>query len=191
MRTSACVIALCLLTGPALADRQVSGRLDVLPFGEIRTKEADMGAIDVGTETGFGIGGSIEFPLARQFSLGFSPRYLFKVKGEPHREGGSQLDLAVRAKFHFPVNPRTKLFAFLSPGYSMVSVPDGSVFAGLDPAGLILGIGGGAEFMISRRAFLTLELGYTWGFQSDSEAGAKYTYATSLAHLGLGIGSRF
>ena len=191
MRTSACVIALLLLSGPALADRQVSGRLDLIPFGEIRTKEADMGQIEVGADTGFGIGGSIEFPLARQFSLGFSPRYLFKVKGEPHRDAGSQLDLAVRAKFHFPVNPRAKLFGFLSPGYSMVGVPDSSVFGGLDPGGLILGIGGGADIMVGRRVFITLELGYTWGFQSASEAGEKYTYATNLAHLGLGIGSRF
>ncbi|MEJ7597093.1 MAG: outer membrane beta-barrel protein [Kofleriaceae bacterium] len=185
------MIALLLLSGPAVADRQVSGRLDLVPFGTLRTKEADMQTIKVDTDTAIGIGASIEFPIARQFSIGFSPRYLFKVKGETFRDSGSQLDLAVRAKFEFPVNPRTKLFAFLSPGYSLARVPDGSVFAGLDPAGLILGIGGGADIMISRRAFITLELGYTWGFQGASEDGFKYTYATNLAHLGLGIGSRF
>ena len=180
-----------LVSSTAAADRQFSGRLDILPFGEIRTKEAEMNALKVDIDTGYGIGGAIDFDIARNVSLGFAPRYLFKVKGEPHRASSKELDLAARLKAHFPASPRATLFGYLSPGYSMVYVPNGSIFSGLDPSGLIVGIGGGADLMITPKAFITLELGYTWGFQSDSEAGFKYTYATNLMHLGLGLGSRF
>jgi hypothetical protein len=190
MRTS-WALAILLLSSTASADRQFSGRLDLVPFGEIRTKEGEINDLTVDTDLGYGIGGSIEFPITPRFSLGFSPRYLFKVQGEPHRSASKELDLAARAKVLFPVSPRATLFGFLSPGYSMVFVPSGSIFSGLDPAGLILGFGGGADIMFTPKAFFTLELGYTFGFQSDSEGGAKYTYATRLFHLGLGIGSRF
>ena len=191
MRTS-WTLALLLLSSTAVADRrQFSGRFDLIPAGEIRSQEADLAENSVDTDMGYGIGGTIEFPIARRFSLGFAPRYLFHVNGEPHRNAGSQLDLAARAKARFPINPRTTLFGYLAPGYSMVGVPDGSIFKGLDPAGLILGIGGGGDFMISPSTFITIELGYTWGFQSDSEDGFKYTYATNLLHLGFGIGAQF
>ena len=125
-------------------------------------------------------------------SIGFAPRYLWHIKGEPYRDSGSQLDLAARFKFLFPASPRAELFGFLSPGYSMIFIPEGtSVFSGLDPAGLILGLGGGANIMVSPTLFVTLEAGYTWGWQSDSEAGFKYTVATDLFHLGFGLGTRF
>ncbi|HEY5935828.1 MAG TPA: outer membrane beta-barrel protein [Kofleriaceae bacterium] len=191
MRTSASAFAILLLSSTAAADAQFSGRLDLVPFGEIHTKEGDINDITVDTEFGYGIGGVIEFGVARNVMIGFAPRYLFHVKGEPHRDGGSQLDLAARLKAHFPVSPRASLFGFLSPGYSKVYLPDGSIFAGLDPGGLILGLGGGADIMMTPTVYLTIELGYTFGFQSDSEGGAKYTYATSLMHLGFGVGKRF
>ncbi len=170
----------------------VSGRFDISPFGELRTKEAEMTGVTVDTETAYALGGSIDFQVARNISLGFSPRYFWRIKGEPYRDSGSQLDLSARIKAFFPASPRAELFGFLAPGYSMIFIPeDTSIFSGLDPSGLILGIGGGANIMVSQKAFITLELGYTWGFQSDSEAGFKYVIATNLFHLGLGLGTRF
>jgi len=192
MRTTACALGLLLLlSGVAVADRQVSGRIDFSPLGTLHTAEGDLNDMRQDTDTAYGIAAAVEFGIAQNFSIGFAPRYLFHVKGETHRDAGKELDLGLRLKGRHALSPKTTLFGMVTPGYSIIYVPNTSIFSGLDPAGLILGIGGGVDFMVSPSVFLTIELGYTFGFQDESEGGVNYQYETDLLHLGFGLGTKF
>jgi hypothetical protein len=167
---------------------RLSGRFDLLPSGEIRIA-AQGNSLENDTETALGLGASLEFAVAPNISIGFAPRMLFNIKGDGGSDSAKQLDLAARGKAHFPVSPRAELFGFISPGYSMLFLPDDG--EDLSPKGLIIGIGGGADIMIGPTSFITLELGHTWGFQGGTEQGIKYTLATNFLHLGFGFGSKF
>jgi hypothetical protein len=172
----------------AQGQAQLSGRFDLLPSGEIRVA-AQGDSLKNDTETAIGLGASLEFSVAPNVSIGFAPRILFNIKGDGGSDSAQQLDLAARAKAHFPVSPKAELFGFISPGYSMILLPDNT--ADLSPRGLVVGIGGGADIMIGPASFITIELGHTWGFQGGTERGIKYTLATNFLHFGFGLGSKF
>jgi hypothetical protein len=84
------------------------------------------------------------------------------------------------------VAPKLDLFGFVSPGYSILSLPDSA--DELDsPTGLVLGFGGGAKYAVTPTLSVVGELGYQLGFQGTSVEGQDIDLKTDLLHIGVGI----
>ena len=78
-----------------------------------------------------------------------------------------------------PVAEKMQVYGYLSPGYSIVSPPQGD-----SPKGFVIGAHAGGMMDITPSAFVNAELGYQMGFQSVSGADFK----TSFFQIGLGAG---
>jgi len=185
-------LALCP-TAHADGVRAAAG-VEVLPSGSIDTEwQGINGSAD--TDSAFAINAVIDTDLHPNFAIGFAPHVIFGVKGEnDNGDGSTELDLMVRGTGQFPVTPRVRVYGYIAPGYSIVFLAD-KPDAVDNPAGFVLGFGGGAAFRFGRKAFVTGELGYQIGYQGTTlhafGLSTDVDAATSYFHLGAGIGTNF
>ena len=171
----------------------VAAELQFLPSGEIH---GDVGPFEgtSDTETAFAVAAIADYVVTPNISVGLAPRFLFNIKGEDGDDSGTQIDLPVRLTGRFPVGRKAAVFAYLAPGYSIIFPPDWP--EQLDnPAGFVLGGGGGGAFQISRNLAVVGEIGYTKGYQGGTETNStplgditvEWELDTSFFHLGVGI----
>jgi hypothetical protein len=175
--------------GTAAAPKLTAGaQIDLLPVGTLTLDEADEG-----TAFAYGIGASIDYAITPMISIGFAPRYIANVitdNAQDDADAAAELDLRLRVKAQFPVAPALNAYGFLAPGYSIIMLPDD--FEGVDdPAGLVVGFGGGVTYDVAPSFFVNGELGYQIGFQSTSFAGNDVDFTSDYLHIGLGAGTRF
>lgn len=134
----------------------------------------------------FGFMPFLDFLLTPNFFIGLSPTYTLNVKAEGWDDAGTKLDLALRLGGGAPVSDRLDLYGYLTPGYSIVDVPNVENNA----TGFVLGLHAGVMYSLSQAVFLNGELGYQVGFQEVSIAGQSVDGKTSYLQIGLGGGLR-
>lgn len=191
------LIALAVLLTPAAAsaDSIVGAQLQVVPGGEIDTEAFGLnGSADL--ETAFGVALLGEYVVHRYVTVGLAPRVVFGLKfDEDNDDSSTQLDIPVRVTGRLPIG-KLAIHGFVSPGYSIIFVPDPSEDIDLDnPAGFIIGFGAGVAYQLGNDLALSAELGYTAGSQSvelETPFGDETVdVATSLPHIAIGVHTVF
>lgn len=180
-----------VLAAPAVASAgglTGAAQVQLLPVGTLAFEAGGMDDSE-STEVAFAIGGQIDYWVNENISVGFAPRYILNIKPDGAEDTATQLDLGARVQYNAPVNPQTKAFGFVSPGYSMLMLPDAA--GDISPKGFILGFGGGVRYGMNDKMFVQGEAGYTLGFQGGTEQDIDYTFKTNFLHIGVGIGSAF
>lgn len=174
--------------------------LSMLPLGSLSLGgTSPVGAFQGGGDAAAAMAVSpfFEYSLSPYVSVGVSPQVVFNVKGSGDSSAATEYDLRARVTFWKGVSPRLVAFARLSPGYSIIALPDAwtSTFAGASlgmDKGWLLGASAGVEYLVSPAAFLVLEGGYQAGFQGAvvTSQGARYELdlATRYPHVSLGFG---
>jgi hypothetical protein len=183
-------IALSGSLGSARAERlRVGGSFSVLPVGEIEASVGNQSA-SADTEMAAALGGVIEYQVGPNFAIGFTPRFIFRIKPEDAEESAEELDLLLRLIGNVPVGVNVELYGFAAPGYSVLYLPDvvGDVD---DPAGFLFGLGGGVALDVNPQFRLAAELGYQFGGQEVEVAGQTLDVSTRFLHLGLVAMARF
>jgi hypothetical protein len=186
------LVGLFFLAAPlasARAERvRLGGTVSLLPIGQAQVEAGEVSESE-DTATAVGLGAVVEVQLLTNLAVGFAPRLILNVKGEEATESAKELDLAVRLIGNVPVGEMVQLYGFAAPGYSIIYVPD--LPDGIsNPAGLILGFGGGVGFDINPRFRLAAELGYQPGEQQISEEGETVDLNISYLHLGVSAMAR-
>ncbi len=189
-----CPLLTLLLAAPAglaRADQvRVGGTVSILPVGQLHASAEGVGSDSVDAATAVGLGGLVEVPLTNNLAVGLAPRLLLNVKGEDGDESARELDLAVRLIGSVPVGGVTELYGFLAPAYSILFIPDWPDGVA-DPAGLALGLGGGASFDLSPQFRLGGEIGYQLGWQQVTEQSDAIELETDFLHIGVTAMARF
>jgi hypothetical protein len=171
--------------GPEGGNEKTIGRLGVMfslmPAGTISGSNTS-------TDANFALAVAPFFDMvvSPYFSVGVSPQAILRVKGDGDAgESAKQFDLRARLTGGAPLSPRVGVFARVSPGYSIVSLPSPppSIAAATNPKGLVVDAAVGTEVALLPNLFLTVDLGYQAGFQSSSDGDLH----TSYLHLGAGL----
>jgi hypothetical protein len=160
---------------------------ELLPTGNISTSEAAT-TVSADTTVTNAVAPFIDFLLGSpNFSLGFSPQFIFGVKGSGAASSATEYDLRARLTARYPVSSGGAMYTRLSPGYSIVSVPD--LPSGVsNPAGFAVDITVGGEIPVVPQVSVVVELGYQLGFQGTTDTnGADVDYHTRFLHLGAGF----
>ncbi len=175
-------------TEPTPPDVQLGLLFELLPTGTISASEIGYATATSDTAVAFAVAPSIDFPLASPYvALGFSPQFVFGVKGTSAASSATEYDLRARLTGRYPVSDGGAIYARVSPGYSIISVP-GLAPGVSNPAGFLLDLAAGAEIVVNPKVSVTLELGYQIGFQSTSDpSGAEVSLETRYLHLGVGF----
>jgi len=164
----------------------VGAQLELLPLGTFHLATSQFSQ-DQSAEVAYGISGSFDYAVHPNISIGFAPRLALNVIPTDTTDGhpAKQLDLRARVKAHTKVAPGVEAYGFLAPGYSML-------FSEGDTAsGLAIALGAGATYDLSPTTYLSGEIGYQFGFQSDTVAGQNMDVHARYLHLGFGAGARF
>jgi uncharacterized protein YgiM (DUF1202 family) len=162
------------------------GRLSAGPTGNASSTDA---------ASAVAVAPFLDVPLAPYVSLGFSPQFIFGVKGSSASDSATEYDLRARLTGRYPVSPSARTYLRFSPGYSLISLPGSSSSGGgSDPTGLSLDFAIGAEVELLPKLVLVVDLGYQLGFQSSTVSdatsisdGTKVDFHTSYLHLGAGL----
>jgi hypothetical protein len=170
---------------------RVGVQLELVPTGSLTIKS---GPIDESHSAAFayGVGGTFDYDVTPNISVGLAPRIIFNVIDKDAPSGADadkELDLRARFTAHFPVAPKLNVYGFAAPGYSIILLPSDA--RSDDPAGFVLGLGGGASFDVAPNLYVAGELGYQLGFQSVSYMGQSADVTTDLLSISLGAGARF
>lgn len=177
---------------PKLMSAQV--QLELLPVGSAKTS-AQGQSNNLDTAVAYGISASLNRDLSKSVRIGLTPRLIFNVisdDADDNAEADTELDLRASITAHFPLAPRAKVYASLTPGFSIV-IPDAN---GVDSAtGFALGAAVGGTYDLSPTRFVNAELGYQRAFTSTSvmSFGQEVDFDLDLSymHVGLGAGTRF
>jgi hypothetical protein len=175
----------------------VSAQVDLMPVGSIDVKFGELEE-SVDTDFAYGLGVNVLYRVSPMLSFGLAPRYILNVKGSDSEddvddEAAKELDLRARVQVELPVAPQLSVFGHVSPGYSIVFVPDSG---DEDFKGLVVAFGAGATYDLAPNLYLTGDVSYQLGFHEVDIEVAEGNTVTAEAHvnylsIGLGAGSRF
>jgi hypothetical protein len=166
----------------APSDSKMRIGLNVVPMPFLGKLSASVAGISASTDAAFAFGVMpvFDYALNSTFFVGLGPMYTFNVKGKDSMgDAAKEIDIMLRVGGGAPVAEKIQVYGYLSPGYSIVSVPQGD-----SPKGFVVGAHAGGMMDITPSAFVNAELGYQMGFQSVSGADFK----TSFFQIGLGAG---
>lgn len=171
---------------PEHPDAQLGLLFELLPTGSVSATELGS-ELSSDTAVTVAVAPFIDFPLSPYAALGFSPQFVFGVKGTNATSSATEYDLRARLTGRYPVSAGGAIYGRLSPGYSIVSAPN--LPPGVsNPAGFLIDVSAGAEIVINPQVSLALELGYQAGFQSTTDTnGAQADLKTRYLHLGVGF----
>jgi hypothetical protein len=160
---------------------------ELLPAGTFTTN-AQGKSVDVDTDATAALAPFLDVPVTPWLALGVSPQFIFNVKGRADTQSGTEYDIRARVTVRDPIGANGRLYARLSPGYSILSTPSGTLPANVsDPAGLAVDFSVGAETPIGAHATLVLDIGYQLGFQGTSVNGKDIESRTRFLHVGMGF----
>lgn len=168
--------------GPAsLGQMRLSLDIVPAPLGKFKFKVGDS---DVSQDAAFafGVRAVFDYSINDYVFVGFGPQALFNVTGKDSSgDAGKQYDLSARVGGHAPIGDNLHLYGFLSPGYSILSIPNADAAKGFS-----LGVAVGALVSFpGSNFFLNGELGYHMTFLSVNSNDFKTNYP--LIALGGGI----
>jgi hypothetical protein len=186
-----------LLTATAFADEAITSRVEpkiavgaqveLLPLGSFHLASGQLSRND-SAEIAYGVSGTFDYALHRYLSIGFAPRLVMNViaKDVANPDAAQQVDLRVRLKAHAQVAPGVEVYGYVAPGYSIL------FDRGSDNiSGLAIAFGAGVTYDLSPSTFLSGEVGYQVGFQSEKVLGQTVDLHASYLHVGFGAGARF
>lgn len=164
----------------------VGAQLELLPVGTFHVGTSQQSQ-DQSAEVAYGVSGSIDYAVHPNLSIGFAPRLALNVIPTDVTDGDAaqQLDLRARVKAHAKVASGVEAYGYLAPGYSMLFNNDDTA------SGLAIAFGAGATYDLSPTTYLSGEIGYQAGFQSESILGQTVDIHARYLHLGFGAGARF
>jgi len=161
-----------------------------MPFGTLKYSALGLSG---SSDTKFAIGAFPFFDYLFTPNLfgGIAVQYTFNIKSKDQTSGDAskQLDIMLRLGGGTYVADHVQVYGYLSPGYSIIMVP--SAAGTNNPKGFMLGVHAGAMYDVTPGAFLNLELGYQFGFQSVSQGGVSADFKSNFGQIGLGGGVRF
>jgi len=173
-----------------------SGTLDIKIHGQAGGLAGNWNAGESPMETAFGIAGIVDYSVHRNVTVGLAPRVVLNEKTDPDQDASTQLDIPLRVTGLMKIGKLTP-YGYLSPGYSIIfpshwneNGPE------LDhPAGLILDVGAGVAYGLSKDLRIVGDIGYTAGYQGFTEktnvvigtVTTDVTFATSFLHIGVGV----
>ena len=170
---------------------------EMLPFGTLSATASSgtqTSALSSDSVFALAVAPFLDVPLSPFFTLGASPQVILRVKGEGATgESATEFDLRARLTARAPVSPNARLYARLSPAYSIISLPSPPLAAQPppDPKGFLLDVAVGTEVQLVPNLFLVVDLGYQFGFQSASVTENGVTTDLDLhsryLHLGGGL----
>jgi hypothetical protein len=169
-------------------DAQLGLLFELLPTGTLTASESGY-SLTSDTSVTVAVAPFVDFPLSSPYvSLGFSPQFVFGVKGTSATNSATEYDLRARLTGRYPVSAGGAIYGRLSPAYSIISLPyTGSSIS--NPSGFLLDVSAGAEIVVNPKLSIVLELGYQVGFQSttDTTRAAEEDVKTRFLHLGAGF----
>jgi hypothetical protein len=143
------------------------------------------------TAFAFGVMPLFDFKVHPNFFVGIAPLYTFNVKPSAQTAGDSsaELDIMLRVGGGLPVADKIQVYGYLSPGYSIVMLPQAAKDLGAsDPKGFMLGFHAGGMMDVLPNVFVNAEVGYQLGFQSASFMGVSGDSKSNFLQIGLGGG---
>ena len=125
---------------------------EILPVGMLRATESGTTATNASIDSAFAVAvaTALDFPASPYFAVGISPKVIFRVKadGSEGLQSSTQYDFRLRLTGRAPLSRTTRVYARVSPGYSMISVPapaPNQVVALGDPKGFLVDTSVGVE----------------------------------------------
>jgi len=183
-----CTISMPAAAAPPLRSfatrTSYTGQIDVFPVGSLRAK-LDTQALEGDTVTAYGVSGSFEYIVAPGVALGVNPGVVLGLKGPADTTSDTEYDVRARLRVGKLVGDGLGAHLYASGGISWLVMPGDAPTA----VGAIVGFGAGVSHPVDSSTFVTLELGYQYGFQSASVGTVDIEAASRLFHIGLGIGS--
>jgi len=140
----------------------------------------------------YGFGLSASYRIIAGLELGIAPQIIYNVNYKTYPSdlmappASKETDLMARVAYTFPIVEATGLYVAALPGYSIITLDDGS-----SAKGLVLAFDGGVEMSVTDRIFANLGGGYQIGFQSLTISGMKLDTRTRYVRVNLGGGFRF
>lgn len=126
--------------------------------------------------------------MTPSLAVGASPQLVLKVKESGPVQSWTEYDLRARVTLVDPFASDSRLFARLSPGYSVLSPPSGFLPLGVsNPAGFVIDCSIGAETPLGRDEKLVADIGYQFGFRGTSVDGQVVEARTRFLHVGFGF----
>ena len=172
---------------------------EILPVGTLRATDSGTMATNASIDSAFAVAvaTALDFPASPYFAVGISPKVIFRVKadGSEGLQSSTQYDFRLRLTGRAPLSRTTRVYARVSPGYSMISVPapaPNQVVALGDPKGFLVDTSVGVEVALLPNLFVIADLGYQVGFQSTQAANSSRTFdGSQYLHLGGGFAVGF
>jgi hypothetical protein len=200
LTSSLALSALIASAGAASAEGVHASAGFVTATAGTMTVEVGPDSADFDLKTAFGVAAAVDYDVLPFLSVGIAPRLFFGVKPSDevfeNSDAAKILDLRARVTGFHEVAPKLTLFGYFAPGYSLMMSADDSEDGGSDPKGLVVGVGGGANYAVTPQIFVGADVGYQLGFQKgtvvnsegaeiDADAGIRYLT------VGLNAGSTF
>jgi hypothetical protein len=111
--------------GPPAGPHLLGVMFELFPVGTL-TSSTSAGAAKSSADSVFAVGVAPFFDgaLSPYFALGLSPQILFRVKDDGNTiESAKELDLRARLTARLPLSQRVRVFARVSPAYSLILLP--------------------------------------------------------------------
>jgi hypothetical protein len=162
---------------------------ELLPIGQFTVRNGNV-SVTTDATMAYGLAPFLDFAPAPYFTIGVAPRFLLNVKPQDVDDSATQLDLRARAMGHLPIAPAARLYGYVAPGYSIMYPPDWPEGLSL-PSGFILALAGGGSYDFDPSGFVTLEIGYQFGWQSVTDSGMTIELSDDFFHVGAAVGTRF
>jgi hypothetical protein len=158
--------------------------LELLPVGTITANPAQGPTSATDAAFAVGVAAFVDEAVTRFIAIGISPQVVFRSGGAGDaRQSATQVDLRGRLTGRAPVSPDSHLYGRLSPGYSLMLLPESWGKDVPMPRGFILDFSVGAELRVLPNLFAVLDLGYQFGLQS--------TLSSQYLHIGAGLAYAF
>lgn len=163
--------------GASASKMRLGVTLVPMPLGSFKT-----GPASLDSAVAFGVMPVFDYLVLPNVFVGVAPSYTFNVKPKDVTgDAASQLDLLLRVGYQMPLGEKLGVYGYASPGYSIISPPEGD-----SAKGLVVGLHVGAMYDLASNLFLNGQVGYQLGFQKLSGVESK----TDFLQIGLGVGMR-
>lgn len=160
---------------------------ELFPAGTLSSKlQASSG--DQDAELTAGVAPFFDAPITRWLALGVSPQVVFNVKAPGATQSWTEYDLRARVTVLDPISSSSRLYARVSPGYSILSPPSGALPSQVsDPTGLVVDVAVGAQTPLGPHGLMEIDIGYQLGFQGTTIDDQDVDNRTRFLHIGFGI----
>ena len=171
---------------------------EILPVGTLKASEltgTTRSNRSIDSAFAVAVATALDLAASPYFAIGVSPKVIFRVKsdGAEGVQSSTEYDFRLRLTARAPLSDTTRVYARLSPGYSIISVPEppGNVVARPSPTGYLVDTSVGVEVALLPTLFAIIDLGYQAGFQSGTGGGMTTFDGSQYLHLGGGFAVGF